>query len=158
MTLNRYCSSGLQAIAVAANQIASGCSDIIVAGGVESITLTLKSRNTDHLFNPIIQERVPGIYHTMGQTAELVARRYNVTREQQDLYALQSQQRTARAQADGLFSDEIVPMNVQYFTEDKNTGERTLHQGVVDRDDCNRPTLPWKASPDSSRLSPRTVR
>ena len=123
MTLNRYCSSGLQAIAVAANQIASGCSDVIVAGGVESITLTLKSRNTDHLFNPIIQERVPGIYHTMGQTAELVARRYNVTREQQDLYSLQSQQRTARAQADGLFSDEIVPMNVQYFTEDKNTGE-----------------------------------
>ena len=139
MTLNRYCSSGLQAIAVAANQIASGCSDVIVAGGVESITLTLKSRNTDHLFNPIIQERVPGIYHTMGQTAELVARRYNVTREQQDLYSLQSQQRTARAQAEGLFSDEIVPMNVQYFTEDKNTGERTLHQGVVDRDDCNRP-------------------
>ena len=103
---------------------------------MESITLTLKSRNTDHLFNPIIQERVPGIYHTMGQTAELVARRYNVTREQQDLYSLQSQQRTARAQAEGLFSDEIVPMKVQYFTEDKNTGERTLHQGVVDRDDC----------------------
>ena len=74
----------------------------------------------------------------MGQTAELVARRYNVTREQQDLYSLQSQQRTARA-TEGLFSDEIVPMNVQYFTEDKNTGERTLHQGVVDRDDCNRP-------------------
>jgi len=139
MTLNRYCSSGLQAIAVAANQIASGCSDIIVAGGVESITLTLKSRNTDHLFNPIIQERVPGIYHTMGQTAELVARRYNVTREQQDIYSLQSQQRTARAQADGLFSDEIVPMNVQYYTEDKNTGERTVHQGVVEGDDCNRP-------------------
>ncbi|PKL94165.1 MAG: acetyl-CoA C-acyltransferase, partial [Gammaproteobacteria bacterium HGW-Gammaproteobacteria-9] len=93
----------------------------------------------DHLFNPIIQERVPGIYHTMGQTAELVARRYNVTREQQDLYSLQSQQRTARAQADGLFSDEIVPMNVQYYTEDKNTGERTVHQGVVEGDDCNRP-------------------
>jgi len=139
MTLNRYCSSGLQAIAMAANQIASGCSDVIVAGGVESISLTLNSKNTDHLFNPIIQAQVPGIYHSMGQTAERVARRYDVTREQQDIYALQSQQRTARAQAAGLFADEIVPMNVRYFTEDKQTGVRTEHEGVVDRDDCNRP-------------------
>ncbi|MBK60931.1 MULTISPECIES: thiolase family protein [Stutzerimonas stutzeri subgroup] len=139
MTLNRFCSSGLQSIAIAANQIASGCSDIIVAGGVESITMTAKSRNSDNLFNPILQERVPGLYHSMGQTAEMVARRYNVTREQQDQYSLQSQQRTARAQAEGLFQDEIVPMNVRYFTEDKATGERTEHEGVVDRDDCNRP-------------------
>ncbi|MCQ4232246.1 thiolase family protein [Pseudomonas stutzeri] len=145
MTLNRYCSSGLQAIAIAANQIASGCSDVIVAGGVESITLTAKSRNTDHLYNPIIQERVPGIYHSMGQTAELVARRYNVTREQQDRYALQSQQRTARAQAEGLFVDEIVPMQVRYFTEDKATGERTEHDDVVDRDDCNRPDTSYES-------------
>ena len=139
MTLNRFCSSGLQSIAIAANQIASGCSDIIVAGGVESITMTAKSRNSDNLFNPILQERVPGLYHSMGQTAEMVARRYNVTREQQDQYSLQSQQRTAHAQAAGLFQDEIVPMNVRYFTEDKATGERTEHEGVVDRDDCNRP-------------------
>ncbi|HAW21753.1 MAG: thiolase family protein [Gammaproteobacteria bacterium] len=139
MTLNRFCSSGLQSIAIAANQIASGCSDIIVAGGVESITMTAKSRNSDNLFNPILQERVPGLYHSMGQTAEMVARRYNVTREQQDQYSLQSQQRTARAQAEGLFQDEIVPMNVRYFTEDKATGERAEHEGVVDRDDCNRP-------------------
>lgn len=139
MTLNRFCSSGLQAIAIAANQIASGCSDVIVAGGVESITLTAKSKNTDLLYNPVIQQQVPGIYHSMGQTAETVARRYNVSREQQDLYALQSQQRTARAQAEGLFADEIVPMSVRYFTEDKATGARTEHEGVVDRDDCNRP-------------------
>ena len=139
MTLNRFCSSGLQAIAIVANQIASGCSDVIVAGGVESITLTAKSKNTDHLYNPVIQQQVPGIYHSMGQTAETVARRYNVSREQQDLYALQSQQRTARAQAEGLFADEIVPMSVRYFTEDKATGARTEHEGVVDRDDCNRP-------------------
>ncbi|AHL75073.1 acetyl-CoA acetyltransferase [Stutzerimonas stutzeri] len=139
MTLNRFCSSGLQSIAIAANQIASGCSDIIVAGGVESITMTAKSKNTENLYNPILQERVPGLYHSMGQTAEMVARRYNVTREQQDIYSMQSQQRTARAQAEGLFQDEIVPMNVRYFTEDKATGERTEHDGVVDRDDCNRP-------------------
>ncbi|NVZ21566.1 thiolase family protein [Pseudomonas costantinii] len=139
MTLNRFCSSGLQAIAIAANQIASGCSDIIVAGGVESISLTMKSVNTDNLINPLLKEQVPGIYFPMGQTAEIVARRYNVSREDQDLYALQSQQRTAQAQADGLFDDEIVPMSVKYKVEDKHTGAVQVLEGVVDRDDCNRP-------------------
>ncbi|MBI6911867.1 MULTISPECIES: thiolase family protein [Pseudomonas] len=139
MTLNRFCSSGLQAIAIAANQIASGCSDIIVAGGVESISLTMKSVNTDHLINPLLKEQVPGLYFPMGQTAEIVARRYHVSREEQDLYALQSQQRTAQAQAEGLFSDEIVPMAVKYRVEDKHTGEVQVLEGVVDRDDCNRP-------------------
>ena len=139
MTLNRFCSSGLQAIAIAANQIASGCSDIIVAGGVESISLTMKSVNTDNLINPLLKEQVPGIYFPMGQTAEIVARRYNVSREEQDLYALQSQQRTAQAQADGLFDDEIVPMAVKYKVEEKNTGAVQILDGVVDRDDCNRP-------------------
>ncbi|VVP77283.1 3-ketoacyl-CoA thiolase [Pseudomonas fluorescens] len=139
MTLNRFCSSGLQAIAIAANQIASGCSDIIVAGGVESISLTMKSVNTDHLINPLLKEQVPGIYFPMGQTAEIVARRYSVTREEQDLYALQSQQRTAQTQAAGLFDDEIVPMAVKYRVEDKATGQVQILDGLVDRDDCNRP-------------------
>ena len=139
MTLNRFCSSGLQAIAIAANQIASGCSDIIVAGGVESISLTLKSVNTDHLINPLLKEQVPGIYLPMGQTAEIVARRYSVSREEQDLYALQSQQRTAMAQAAGLFNDEIVPMAVKYHVEDKATGQVQILDGIVDHDDCNRP-------------------
>ncbi|MHC8363209.1 thiolase family protein [Pseudomonas sp. LS2P72] len=139
MTLNRFCSSGLQAIAIAANQIASGCSDIIVAGGVESISLTMKSVNTDNLINPLLKEQVPGIYFPMGQTAEIVARRYDVRREEQDLYALQSQQRTAQAQADGLFDDEIVPMAVKYRVEDKATGEVQILDGIVDHDDCNRP-------------------
>ncbi|WCM50110.1 thiolase family protein [Pseudomonas sp. WJP1] len=139
MTLNRFCSSGLQAIAIAANQIASGCSDIIVAGGVESISLTMKSINTDHLINPLLKEQVPGIYFPMGQTAEIVARRYDVSREEQDLYALQSQQRTAKAQAAGLFDDEIVPMAVKYRVEDKVSGQVQILEGVVDHDDCNRP-------------------
>ncbi|WP_085724901.1 thiolase family protein [Pseudomonas sp. R37(2017)] len=139
MTLNRFCSSGLQAIAIAANQIASGCSDIIVAGGVESISLTMKSVNTDNLINPLLKEQVPGIYFPMGQTAEVVARRYQVSREEQDLYALQSQQRTAEAQAAGLFADEIVPMTVKYRVEDKATGQVRILDGIVDRDDCNRP-------------------
>ncbi|MGE8310347.1 thiolase family protein [Pseudomonas protegens] len=139
MTLNRFCSSGLQAIAIAANQIASGCSDIIVAGGVESISLTMKSVNTENLVNPLLKDQVPGIYFPMGQTAEVVARRYGVSREAQDRYSLQSQQRTAQAQAAGLFSDEIVPMTVKYKVEDKSTGEVQILDGVVDRDDCNRP-------------------
>ncbi|MHC8382917.1 thiolase family protein [Pseudomonas sp. LB3P14] len=139
MTLNRFCSSGLQAIAIAANQIASGCSDIIVAGGVESISLTMKSVNTDNLINPLLKEQVPGLYFPMGQTAEIVARRYDVSREEQDLYALQSQQRTAQAQAAGLFDDEIVPMAVKYRVEDKATGQVQILDGIVDRDDCNRP-------------------
>ena len=79
MTLNRFCSSGLQSIAIAANQIASGCSDIIVAGGVESITMTAKSRNSDNLFNPILQERVPGLYHSMGQKTRPLASAPNMT-------------------------------------------------------------------------------
>ena len=139
MTLNRFCSSGLQAIAIAANQVASGCSDIIVAGGVESITMTLKSMNMDNLFNPLLQQDNPGIYYPMGKTAEIVANRYGITREAQDAYALQSQQRTARAQAEGLFADEIVPMTVKYQVEDKATGEKKIVDGVVEADDCNRP-------------------
>ncbi|MCY1396084.1 3-ketoacyl-CoA thiolase [compost metagenome] len=139
MTLNRFCSSGLQAIAIAANQIASGCSDIIVAGGVESISLTLKSVNQDHLINPVLKEQHPGIYMAMGQTAEIVARRYQVSREAQDQYALQSQLRTAQAQAAGWFADEIVPMSTRYLLEDKATGEQRWQEGLVDRDDCNRP-------------------
>ncbi|MDV5860538.1 thiolase family protein [Pseudomonas mendocina] len=139
MTLNRFCSSGLQAIAIAANQVASGCSDIIVAGGVESITMTLKSMNMDNLFNPLLQKDNPGIYYPMGKTAEIVANRYGISREAQDAYALQSQQRTARAQAEGLFADEIVPMAVKYQVEDKATGEKKILDGVVEADDCNRP-------------------
>ncbi|WKC37634.1 thiolase family protein [Ectopseudomonas chengduensis] len=139
MTLNRFCSSGLQAIAIAANQVASGCSDIIVAGGVESITMTLKSMNMDNLFNPLLQQDNPGIYYPMGKTAEIVANRYGISREAQDAYALQSQQRTARAQAEGLFADEIVPMSVKYQVEDKATGEKKILDGVVEADDCNRP-------------------
>ncbi|MGP0174720.1 thiolase family protein [Pseudomonas sp. NCHU5208] len=139
MTLNRFCSSGLQAIAIAANQVASGCSEIIVAGGVESITMTLKSMNMDNLFNPLLQQENPGIYYPMGKTAEIVANRYGISREAQDAYALQSQQRTARAQAEGLFADEIVSMAVKYLQEDKASGEKTILEGMVEADDCNRP-------------------
>jgi acetyl-CoA acyltransferase len=101
--------------------------------------MTLKSMNMDNLFNPLLQKENPGIYYPMGKTAEIVANRYGITREAQDAYALQSQQRTARAQAEGLFADEIVPMTVKYQVEDKATGEKKIVDGVVEADDCNRP-------------------
>lgn len=140
ITMNRFCSSGLQTIAFAANQIASGCADVIVAGGVESITLTSGKGNNEGTANPRLQEEVPGLYMPMGVTAEVVAKRYGVSREAQDEYALQSQLRTAAAQEAGLFDDEISPMKVKFQKViNKETKETAIVDGLVDRDECNRP-------------------
>lgn len=137
LTVSRYCSSGLQAIATAANQIASGMDDVILAGGVEQISMT--RTNGDGIFNADIMKIAPGIYMPMGQTAEIVAQRYKVKREDQDQMALLSQQRTAAAQQAGLFNDEIIPMTVKWIKKDKVTGAETEEDGTVDRDECNRP-------------------
>src|SRR5580692_3597594 len=99
VTLNRFCSSGLQSIAIAAYQIVNGGADVAIGGGVESITLT--PRNNDP--NPGLLETMPGVYMVMGETAEIVAKRYRIGRQVQDEYALLSQQRTARAQQEGFF-------------------------------------------------------
>ena len=140
ITMNRFCSSGLQTIAFAANQIASGCADVIVAGGVESITLTTGKSNNEGTANPRLQEEVPGLYMPMGVTAEVVAKRYGVSREAQDEYSLQSQLRTAAAQEAGLFDDEISPMTVKFQKViNKETKETAIVEAVVDRDECNRP-------------------
>ena len=140
ITMNRFCSSGLQTIAFAANQIASGCADVIVAGGVESITLTTGKSNNEGTANPRLQEEVPGLYMPMGVTAEVVAKRYGVSREAQDEYSLQSQLRTAAAQEAGLFADEISPMTVKFQKViNKETKETAIVEAVVDRDECNRP-------------------
>ncbi|PCJ15062.1 MAG: acetyl-CoA C-acyltransferase [Gammaproteobacteria bacterium] len=143
-TVSRYCSSGLQAISTAANQIASGFDDIIIAGGAETISL-LKTPNMMGAMNPGVGSRKPGIYLPMGQTAETVATRYNVTRESQDQMALTSQQRTARAQEEGLFKDEIIPMDVKWIKKDKITGDKEEISGTVDSDECNRPTTTIEA-------------
>ena len=111
-TVNRYCSSGLQTVAMAATQVQSGFSDCIIAGGVESISTTQGNTNMHMYVNDKLAADVPGIYHAMGQTAECVAKRYDVTREAQDEYALSSQLRTAAAQEAGLYADEIIPMNL----------------------------------------------
>jgi len=135
-TINRFCSSGLQAIAVAAHEIISEGAEAAIGGGTESISLTQRNREP----NPTLAERMPGVYMVMGDTAEVVAKRYKVSRQAQDEYSLESQKRTARAQDEGFFAGEIAPMKVTKALLDKKTGEKTGTQEVCcDRDECNRP-------------------
>ncbi len=138
-TVNRYCSSGLQTVAMAATQVQSGFSDCIMAGGVESISTTQGNTNMHMYVNDTLAADAPGIYHAMGQTAECVAKRYDVSREAQDEYALSSQQRTAAAQEAGLYDDEIIPMDTVMKLVNKETGAEKEVEVTVDRDDCNRP-------------------
>jgi len=136
LTVNRFCSSGLQAIAIAANYIMNDGGDVMIGGGVESITMMQRDASP----NPWVKERLPGIYMVMGDTAEVVAKRYTITREQQDRYALLSQQRTARAQQEGFFKEELAPMHVTRAVLDKKTGDKTGEEPYyVDKDECNRP-------------------
>jgi len=136
-TVNRFCSSGLQTIATAANSVMAGQGDVFVAGGLESITLTQNEHaNKYRLRGEWLMEHKPAIYMPMLETAEIVAKRYGITREQQDEYAYHSQMRTARAQQAGLFEHEIVPMTATMKVQDKATGEisdqtvtRTLDEG-----------------------------
>ena len=136
VTVNRFCNSGLQAIVQAAHLVINEHVDVAIGGGVESITMMERDRSP----NPWVQEHVPGIYMAMGDTAEVVAKRYNVTRQAQDEYSLVSQQRIARAQQDGFFRDELAPMKVTRAILDKKSGEKIGEEDVcVDRDECNRP-------------------
>jgi acetyl-CoA acyltransferase len=135
-TINRFCSSGLQAIALAAHQIINEGSEVMIGGGVESIT-AIAGRRGDP--NPWVKEHKPGIYMVMGDTAEVVAKRYHVSRQAQDEYSLASQQRTARAQAEGFFDEELAPMSVERGIVDKKTGEivgKETH--TISKDECNR--------------------
>lgn len=135
-TINRFCSSGLQAIAVASHQIIHEGAGAAIGGGVESISMTPVAPNP----HPELQKRLPGLYMVMGDTAEVVAKRYKIRRRAQDEYALQSQQRTARAQREGFFKDEIAPMKVTMALIDKKTGEKAGTRDVCcDHDECNRP-------------------
>ncbi len=134
-TVNRFCSSGLQAIAMAAHHIMNDGADAAIGGGIESITM-LKRDNDP---NPWVKEHHPGLYMVMGDTAEVVAKRYKVSREAQDRYALSSQQRTARAQDEGFFKEELAPMQVTRGVLDKKTGEVVGKEDYfVDKDECNR--------------------
>ncbi len=140
MTINRFCSSGLQSIAIAANQIASGQTDVAIAGGVDSISMRTRQTPGKSEQNARLLEEKPDIFMAMGNTAEVVARRYQVTREMQDEYALQSQQRYAAASEAGWIGEEIVPMKATMLKVDKETGEESRVEVLVDKDECNRPT------------------
>ncbi|MEO8026856.1 MAG: thiolase family protein [Bryobacteraceae bacterium] len=135
-TINRFCSSGLQAIAVAAHQIIAEGVDAAIGGGTESISMTPRDNDP----NLGLKEQMPGIYMVMGDTAEVVAKRYNISREAQDEYSLESQKRTARAQAEGFFAGELAPMKTTMAIFDKATGEKAGEKEVVcEKDECNRP-------------------
>ena len=138
-TVNRYCSSGLQTVSMAASQVMAGCYDTVIAGGVEQISMLQGKQNMEGFVNEKLAEQSPGIYHPMGITAETVAKRYDVSRESQDEYALESQKRTANAQQLGLYDDEIVPMETKMLLVNKETGDSKEVDYTVDKDECNRP-------------------
>lgn len=137
--INRFCSSGLQSIAIAANQIASGQTQVAIAGGVDSISMRNRQEPGKAKQNQRLLDEKPEIFMAMGNTAEVVARRYQVTREMQDEYALQSQLRYAAAVDAGKIAEEIVPMQATMLKVDKETGAESQETVTVDRDECNRP-------------------
>lgn len=141
MSLDRQCASGMMAIATAAKQIICDGMSVTVGGGLESISLVQNEHmNLHRAFDPWLNENVPSIYMTMIETAEIVAERYKVSREAQDEYALQSQQRTAAAQEAGKFDDEIVPLASRALVKNKETGAVSEMDALLDKDEGNRPS------------------
>ncbi len=140
-TMDRQCASGLMAIATAAKQVMVDGMDIVVAGGHENITAEQKAYFESAMAgkDPALEQRVPHAYMPMLLTAEFVAKKYGISREAQDQYSLQSQQRTAAAQAAGRFSQEIVPFTTQMAVADKATGAISYKSITLDRDEGNRP-------------------
>ncbi|MDE2340853.1 MAG: acetyl-CoA C-acyltransferase [Alphaproteobacteria bacterium] len=138
MTMDRQCASGLMAIATAAKQVLVDRMDIVVAGGAESISL-VQTAATRMDPDPQLLAMVPDIYMPMLQTAEVVANRYGISRERQDAYALQSQQRTAAAQVAGAFDDEIVAVTTSMTVTDRQTGTISQREVQITRDEGNRP-------------------
>jgi acetyl-CoA C-acetyltransferase len=138
MTVNRFCSSGLQAIAIAAQRVILDGVPIAVAGGLESISLVQDHANRHHARSEWLEAHKPEIYLPMIETADIVAARYKISREAQDEYALQSQQRIAAAQAAGRLDAEIVAMSTVKAVVNKETGEITHHPVTLERDECNR--------------------
>ena len=134
-TVNRFCNSGLQAVVQAAHMVLQEGVEAAIGGGIESITMLQR----DNSPNPWVKEHIPGLYMVMGDTAEVVAKRYKVSRQAQDEYSLSSQQRTARAQQEGFFKEEIAPMQVKRAVLDKKTGDKIGEEDhYVDGDECNR--------------------
>lgn len=137
VTINRYCSSGLQSIVMASQQVMTNGADIVIGGGVETISMAGKVPVDPK--DPKVAAAYPALWMPMIETADIVAERYGVSREYQDEYSLESQRRTAAAQEAGYFDDEIVPMNTIMAVKDMATEVISYHETVVERDDCNRP-------------------
>jgi acetyl-CoA C-acetyltransferase len=135
MTVNRFCSSGLQTIALAAQRVMAGEGEIFVAGGVESISLVQNEMNKHHFQDEWLHRHHPETYWPMLQTAEYVARRYEISREKQDEFGVQSQQRAAKARAEGKFKDEIVPITTKMKVVDKHTGHETTKEVIAAEDE-----------------------
>jgi acetyl-CoA C-acetyltransferase len=140
VTINRFCSSGLQAIAMAAHRVIVDKVPIMVAGGLESISMVQNEhQNNWHVHEEWIKRHKPQLYYTMIETAEVVSERYHISREKQDQYALQSQQRTAAAQAASKFNDEIVPLHTYKQVTDKQTNKTSVVEVTLEKDEGNRP-------------------
>ncbi len=136
MVASRFCASGLQSVAIAAGRIVAEGVPAMVAGGVESISAIRAGNPAD--IDPWLQEHKPDLYMAMIDTADIVAHRYGISREDQDLFSLQSQQRTAAAQQAGVFADEIVPCTTRMMEKNKETGEVTYREVTATHDNCNR--------------------
>jgi acetyl-CoA C-acetyltransferase len=139
MTVNRFCSSGLQTIALASQRVLAGEDAVFVAGGLESISLVQNEMNKHHFQDEWLHRHHPESYWPMLQTAEYVARVYDIPREKQDEYGVQSQQRAAKARAEGKFKDEIVPITTKMKVVDKNTAQETLKEITAAEDEGIRP-------------------
>ncbi len=144
MTVNRFCSSGLQTIALAAQRVLAGEGEVYVAGGVESISLVQNEANRHHAQDEWLHRHKPEIYWPMLQTAEYVSKRYNIAREDQDRYGARSQQRAAKARAEGRFKDEIVPITAKMKVIDKNTNVETMKEVTVEHDEGIRPDTTYE--------------
>ncbi len=139
VTVNRFCSSGLQTVALAAQRVIAGEADIFVAGGIESISCVQNEMNAHFVNDPWLMEHKSEIYWPMLQTAEQVASRYRISREDQDHYGVQSQQRATAAREAGRFDAEIVPLKTTMKIVNKDTGEETTREVTADKDEGIRP-------------------
>ncbi|MEA3139164.1 MAG: acetyl-CoA C-acetyltransferase [Gammaproteobacteria bacterium] len=139
LSINRFCSSGLQSIALAAQRVMTEGAEVIVAGGLESISCVQNEANTHMRRDPWIDEHKPTLFWSMLQTAETVAKRYNISKEAQDEYGVRSQQRAAAGQAAGKFKDEIAPMTTTMGVIDKNTGAISTREITISSDEGIRP-------------------
>ena len=144
VSINRFCSSGLQSIAMAANSIRGDGADCVVAGGVESISIPGGGMPKEATDSDLIKV-APAIFMAMIDTADIVAERYKVSREYQDEYSLESQRRMAAAQQADKFRDEIVPMKTKMKVVNKDTKEESIVDYTVTKDECNRPDTTLEA-------------